>query len=385
MKNLIIYTLLLVLATSCGGNEAPTEKAVKETAKIGALELELNAAQLRSNAIETGKVQRKMMGGVITVNGSVEIPPTNKTAISFPFGGFVSAIHVLDGMAVNKGQVLMTIEDPALIQLQQDYMDATSQLTYLKADYERQKELGTQGANSGKTIQLAQATYQSAVARSEGLKMKLELAGLNPEAIKQGKFTRKVPVRAPFNGVVTGMFAEVGKYAGPSDVLMEVIDTKHTHVELFVFEKDVPFLRLNQRVELRLSGSEKLVSAKIYLIGKAIGSDRRVKVHCHLDKEDQNLLSGTFVQGRIHLDEQDMMAVPVDAVVSFENRKFVFSATEKGTGSTLFKMVPVRVLAEEDGWMAVQEQGSGNQLKNVVFKGANTLLSTISLKMQPNE
>jgi cobalt-zinc-cadmium efflux system membrane fusion protein len=319
------------------------------------------------------------------VNGSVEIPPTNKSAISFPFGGFVSSVSVLDGMHVKKGQVLMTIEDPALIQLQQDYMDAYSQLQYLKADYDRQKELGTQGANSGKAVQLAQASYQSGRARVEGLKLKLELAGLSVASVQQGKFVRKVPVKAPFNGVVTGMFAEVGKYAGPSDVLMEIIDTKHTHIELFVFEKDIPFIRLGQRVELTVNGQDESITAKVYLIGKAIGTDRRVKVHCHLDKEQPNLLSGTFVQAKIHLEEQRLRAVPVDAVVNYEGEKYLLSATETSGSKMRFEMIQIRVLAEENGWLAIQEQKSGIQLINVVYEGANTLLSTISLKMQPNE
>jgi cobalt-zinc-cadmium efflux system membrane fusion protein len=383
MKNSILYILLIVITASCNNAGDQTEKATPQEQKP--TNLELSAAQMRSNSIELGNIEHTMMGGTILVNGSVEIPPTNKTAISFPYGGFVSSVNVLDGMYVKNGQILMTIEDPALIQLQQDYMDAYSQLQYLKADYERQKELGTQGANSGKTIQLAQASYQSGRAKVEGLKLKLELAGLNAAAVQQGKFTRKVPVKAPFNGVVTGMFAEVGKYASPSDVLMEVIDTKHTHIELFVFEKDIPFIRLNQRVELTINGSDKPYTAKIYLIGKAIGADRRVKVHCHLYKEEPALLSGTFVQARIHLDEQTLKAVPVDAVVDLDGKKYVFAAKKMAAGSVQVELVQVRILAEENGWAAVQEEHAGNQLKSVVFKGANTVLSSILLKMQPNE
>ena len=384
MKKSILYSLLLLLIASCSSEATNTEKSSEEP-KTKSTVVELSKAQIQSNAIELGKVEQKLMGGTIVVNGSVEIPPTNKTAISFPFGGFVSSVSVLDGMNVKKGQVLMTIEDPALIQLQQDYMDAYSQLQYLKADYERQKELGTQGANSGKALQLAQASYQSGRARVEGLKLKLELAGLSVAAVQQGKFVRKVPVRAPFNGVVTGMFAEVGKYAGPSEVLMEVIDTKHTHIELFVFEKDIPFIRLGQRVELTVNGMDKPYAAKIYLIGKAIGTDRRVKVHCHLETEQPDLLSGTYVQARIHLEEQKLSAVPVDAVVDFEGKKYVLSAKEISGAKTRFELIQVRVLAEENGWLAIQKQQADVQLVNVVFKGANTLLSTISLKMQPNE
>lgn len=383
MQKAFLYIGITSLLMGCSSGEEQVTKEAK-TAPASKTSIQLTAAQIQSNQIETGAVTKKQMGGMIAVTGTVEIPPSNKKAISFPFGGFVSTVNVLDGMNVKQGQVLMTIEDPALIQLQQDYMDAAAQLTYLKADLERQKELGSQGANSGKTIQLAQANYQSAMAKSEGLKMKLELAGLNPSAVKNGSFTRKVPVKAPFSGVVTGMFAQAGKYAGPSDVLMEVIDTKHTHVELFVFEKDIPMLRLNQSVELSVNGSSMTYSGKIYLIGKAIGMDKRVKVHCHLDKEEPNLLSGSFVQAKIHLDEQELIAVPVDAVVDMEGKKYVFTEQKNAKGAN-YKMVEVAVLAEENGWLAISGNLNQSQLSSVVLKGANTLMSTFLLEMQPNE
>ncbi len=383
MQKAFLYIGITSLLMGCsGGEETVTNENTK--APESKKSIELTSSQIQSNQIETGAVVKKQMGGIISVTGTVEIPPSNKKAISFPFGGFVSSVNVLDGMNVKQGQVLMTIEDPALIQLQQDYMDAVAQLTYLKADLERQKELGSQGANSGKTIQMAQANYQSAVAKSEGLKMKLELAGLNPSAVKNGNFTRKVPVKAPFSGVVTGMFAQAGKYAGPSDVLMEVIDTKHTHVELFVFEKDIPMLRLNQSVELSLSGSSTVYSGKIYLIGKAIGMDKRVKVHCHLDKEEPNLLSGSYVQAKIHLDEQELLSVPVDAVVDLEGKKYVFVG-QKTTKGMRFTKIEVSVLAEENGFLAISGNLAKSQLESIVLKGASTLMSSFLLEMQPNE
>ena len=88
---------------------------------------------------------------------------------------------------------------------------------------------------------------------------------------------------------------------------------------------------------------------------------------------------------RIHLEEQKLSAVPVDAVVDFEGKKYVLSAKEISGAKTRFELIQVRILAEENGWLAIQKQQVDVQLINVVFKGANTLLSTISLKMQPNE
>lgn len=380
MKSIIIFSTLFLLA---GCSSAPEENT-PESAPVASGEVTLTGEQVRNAGIALEAPVEQDMGATVRVTGSVEVPPQNKTAISFPFGGFVKSVPVLDGMSVKKGQVLVTLEDPVIIQLQQDYMEAKSQLEFLQQEYERQKTLGEQQVNSGKTVQQAKSNYMSTLARCKGMKLKLEMAGVNPSQVEQGNLQREVSIRAPFNGVVTKMSAAIGHYVTPQEVLLEIIDLKHCHIELFVFEKDIAALKIGQKVHIQLANTTVPKTGTVYLIGKEISANRMVNVHCHLDQEDASIIPGSFVQAEIDLTDVKRMTVPSDAIVTNNGKPVVF--WQKGTtkAGTIYEMKEVEVLGEENGRTAFRyKQPQNSEQQPVVIKGAYTILSSMLLKMEP--
>jgi cobalt-zinc-cadmium efflux system membrane fusion protein len=385
MRNILYITGLLYIIASCSsGSEEKNTTATPQPAVSGTVEL--NRAQIKNARIQMKQPVLMGIGTTIRVTGSVEVPPQNKTAISFPFGGFVRGVEVLDGMQIKQGQTLVTLEDPAIIQLQQDYLEAMSQLEYLKLEYERQKTLGDQQVNSGKTVQQAKSAYLSTQARCKGMKLKLEMAGINPSRVENGQLQREVSVRAPFNGVVTKMNAAVGHYVTPQEVLLEIIDLRHSHIELFVFEKDIPQLKIAQKVHIRTSGTDDVRQATIYLIGREIGADRMVKVHCHLDKEDPSLIPGSFVNAEIDLTDTKQLTVPSEAIVNFKGRNVVFWKKSESDGAAIYELQEVEMLGEEEGRTAIRyKSGNATGKEEVAIKGAYAILSVIMIKMEPEE
>lgn len=383
MKLTSILLIAVLMLTACGNNETTTE--TNAPAKGAGTVVEITEKQAADNGIRAELPKLMAIGATVNVTGTVEVPPQNKTAISFPFGGFVSSVPVLDGMSVKKGQVLLTVEDPQLIQLQQDYLEVWSQLEYLKEEYERQRKLGDQGVNSGKTVQLAQSNYRSAQAKSEGLRLKLEMAGISPASVRAGKLIRKVPVTSPFSGVVTKLNAAIGHYVRPEEVLLEIIDLKHCHVELFVFEKDIPALNIGQRVEMHFPNREEPVQAKVYLIGKEISADRMVKVHCHLEQEDPTIIPGTFVAAEVDLTGSKQLSVPSESIVKLKGKDIVFIEREISAKKKRYEAVPVDVIGEEKGYSAIRFRTAVPENSKVVISGAYTLVSTFLLETQLNE
>lgn len=385
MKNSIIFFVLLLVLGACGSETTKsTEKTTVTPPPIH--QIVLNAKQQRNANIEVEQAKLMGIGTTIRVTGTVETPPQNKTAISFPFGGFVKKAPMLDGISVKKGQVLVTMEDPSIIQLQQDYLEAMSQLDFLKQEYDRQKSLGDQQINSGKTVQQAKSNYMSTQARCKGMKLKLEMAGVNVAQVEKGNLQREIAIRAPFNGVVTKMNAQVGHYAAPQDILLEIIDLKHTHIELFVFEKDIPSLKIGQQVHIKLANSTTTKTGTIHLIGKEISTDRMVKVHCHLDQEDDQLIPGTFVNAEIDLSATKQLSIPSDAVVKMGDKDVVFIKGSTNKEGTTFFVKEIETLGEEAGRIAFRFSEAETKTDNfIVVKGAYAVLSTILMKMQPEE
>lgn len=372
MKNLISLIALIGILISCSEEQKKTESIEKNSVGL----IGLNKEQIKSVGILEQTPLKQRVGLTIYANGTIEVPPQNKTVISVQFGGFVKSLSVLDGMNVKKGQTLFTIEHPELIQLQQDYLEVIGNLDYLKAEMERQKTLLDREAGSAKSFQQAKAEYNASMARKSGLRAKLDMAGVNMKQLNNGDLQSTVSITAPFNGVVTKLAVNVGAYAEPTEHLLEIIDLKHSHAEVIIFEKDVKYLKISQKLSLNFSNREEPLDAKIFLIGKEIGKDRTVKVHCHLLEENSDIAPGSYFKASIYTSEAEHWTLPNESVVELDGRKVVFIQQGSNGTKTLFRPIPIRVLHVGKLVTAFEfEESSVPYDKKVVIKGAYDIMS----------
>ncbi|MDF7812644.1 efflux RND transporter periplasmic adaptor subunit [Hymenobacter sp. YC55] len=382
MKYLTMLLLLLAVG-SCGKKqEAATEakdspEALAETTKkqegpeAAPNEVVLSAEEQKLGGIQVGSISRRALGQGLKVNGVLDVPPDQLASVSAPLGGFVDRTALLQGTRVRKGEVLATIRNPDFAQLQQDYLETRSQLTYAKAEYERQAELYRQEVAPQKNFQKAQAEYQGLQAKAAAQAARLRASGL-PVG---GTIVTTAALRAPVSGFVKTVNVTVGQSVTPTDVLFEIVDPEHLHVELTVFEKDVPQVHKGQLVRFSLSNDRPSTerTARVYLISRAISDERTVRVHAHLDQEDHALLPGTFVRAVIETNRATVPAVPEKAVVQFEGRHYVYTAMPQAGH---YRMVEVQPGLSEDGYTAVQLPATtASDSARLVIEGAYSLLA----------
>jgi cobalt-zinc-cadmium efflux system membrane fusion protein len=141
--------------------------------------------QVKLLNIQTTKTESRKMSGAVKANGMLDVPPQNLVTISAPLGGFVKYTELLQGMKVKKGQVVVILEHPDYIQMQQDYLDSKSQLEFLGLEYSRQQELAKENVNAVKTLQQSKSNFLSTQAKVEGLKAKLKLINIDPVDIEK--------------------------------------------------------------------------------------------------------------------------------------------------------------------------------------------------------
>jgi len=274
----------------------------------------------------------KALSGAIKANGLLDVPPQNLVSVSAPMGGFVKSTELLQGLKVTKGDVIAVMQNSEYIQLQQDYVDFKSQLEYLEAEYKRQQELSKENVNSQKVLLQAKTQYESMLAKVGGLKSKLNLLGINLAQITSGNFQNNITLYSPISGYVTQVNVNIGKFVNPTDVMFKIVDTEHLHAELTVFEKDVRKLKLGMKVRFTLANETEERFATVYLIGREIGEDRTVRIHCHLDKEDIDLLPGMYLKAYVETGTHSVAALPDQAVVNFEGKDYVFVVDTKKVG-----------------------------------------------------
>jgi membrane fusion protein, heavy metal efflux system len=370
------FAVAIALLSACG--EKPAEQHHKEHDHAENL-VELTKEQFSTAEISFGKLEMKSLSGTIRVNGVLDVPPQNLVSISSPFGGTVKNTEMLQGMRVRKGQVVAMIQNPEFIGFQQDYLDFKSQLDFLKLEYERQQELSEGNANAKKTMQKAKSDYESMRARVNGLKARLQLMNVSVSSLESGNIQAVAPLYSPISGYVTQVNTNVGAWVSPTDVLFKIADTEHLHADLTVFEKDVPKLKVGQKVRFTLANEDHERMATVYLIGREISSNRTVSIHCHLDKEDRELLPGMYLKALVESGSNSVPAIPDQAIVGFEGAEYVFvEVPSKNKKERRFEMIEVKTGVRELGYTEIVVT-SVSEWKNrkIVVNGAYDLLSKL--------
>ncbi len=366
MKNVLITITAFFALSSCGnknkGNEQETTPTIENTTT-------LTDAQIKNAGIQTGKIEEKEISATLKLNGKIDVPPQNLVSISVPMGGYLKHTALLEGMHINKGQVLCVVEDQQYIQLQEDYLLAKSKIVYAKAEFERQKELNQSKASSDKVYQQAQAEYNSLSVMVQSYGEKLKFAGINPNNVTAKNISKSINIYSPISGYVSKVNVNIGKYVSPSDVLFEIVNPSDIHLALTVFEKDVNKLKIGQSViAFTNTNPDKKYVCKIILIGKDFSSNRSTEMHCHFTNYDKELLPGMYMNAEIELHSQKSNVLPSDAIVSFESRNYVFLAK----GNKQFEMKEVTLGNAENGFTEIISEDLKD--KTVVIKGAYTLL-----------
>ena len=142
----IFLVLFSVVILSCSKSSEKKEATLSTDKKSN--EVVLTDEQFKSIKIELGSAESRNLSGSIKANGMLDVPPQNLVSISAPLGGFVKSTELLQGMHVKKGQVVVVLEHPDYIQLQQDYLDNKNQLEFLEQEYNRQLDLSKENVNA---------------------------------------------------------------------------------------------------------------------------------------------------------------------------------------------------------------------------------------------
>ncbi|WP_258104939.1 efflux RND transporter periplasmic adaptor subunit [Marinoscillum sp. MHG1-6] len=376
IKQIAKVVAMVTIMSSCGAGKSPeTELHHHEAENTVAL----SQAQYEQADIQLGKIEKKMIGSELRVNGIIDVPPKSNISINMPYGGFVEYTEMLPGSPVKRGQVLVRIENPEFIQFQQDYLESIANQEYLKAEYERQERLYKENVASEKNYQQAKSSYLANEARIKTMEARLKLIGFNTTRIKNGAVSATVNIYSPVTGNVREIYTNTGKYINPQDVIMDITNREDLHVELSVYENDIPKIKNGQRIRFSLANApDQWREAEVFLIGSGVREDRSVTVHGHLKEHYVDLLPGMYVMARIDTDLNEVWAVPDETVVRFGGKHYVFTYDGLHEGNThAFEMTEVIKGISEDGYtgIALVDKELVIDELQVVTGGAFTLLA----------
>ncbi|ASV29600.1 efflux RND transporter periplasmic adaptor subunit [Maribacter cobaltidurans] len=374
IKSLLLVAIMAL--ASCNSKEKSEVKNTDATEKAENTDIAtITENQFKSGDMELGKITTQPFNTVVKANGMFAVPPENQADVSAYFAGYVKDINLLPGDAVKKGQTLFTIENPEYVQVQQNFLEAKGRLNYLKSDYDRQKELIADNVTSKKNFLKAESEYTVTLAQYQSLKKRLSLMNINPNTLSGDNIRSVISVLSPLSGYATTINATKGMYLNPSDVAITVTNTDDLHIELKIFEKDLPMIKMGQPINFRLQNNmDKVYQGKVHLVNKTINAeDRTVNIHGDLVNEDDAKLfaPGMYIEAEILTTSSEHPALPTEAVANIDNDFFVLVKENEQT----FRRVLVKVGTTNNGFTQILNADDFKPDTQFLTKGAFNLIT----------
>ncbi len=369
---------------SCQTESQPEEQTSTTTPySATANEITLTAPQYRAIGVELGSVKNETVSSEVKANGRVDLPPENRATVSLPIGGKIKYVNTLPGQRVRRGELLATLESFDFIELQQDYLQNSSQLTFLQKELERQKTLSAENVGARKNYEKAQADYDATRALIQSLAAKLKLLGLSVGTLEKDGIASAARIVSPVNGYITIANINLGKQVMPGEELLEIIDKSHMHIELNVFEQDASFIQKGQEVRV-IPANGQPMTAYVHLVGRMLeGESRSLNIHAHVrdEKRESELIPGEYVTAYIRTGSHPALTVPPGALVRKGANGFIY--IEKNNRE--FRRIPVEIGDTADsGHIAIKTPVDLTGQK-LVTKGAYLIDAEFAKRSEPEE
>jgi len=259
-------------------------------------ELQTAPAQLRESVRE------------FWLDGTVEA--INRSTVSAQTSGQVVKIFYDVDDYVKQGAVLIQLKDTQqkarLHKAEADLKEAVARLQEAEDEYRRVKDLYTRKLVSQSKMDKATATLKAARARQD-----VASAGLI-QASEQLEYTR---VKAPYSGIVTKRYVEVGETARPGQKLMSGISLEQLRVLVDVPQSLIPTIRKLGKARVLLPDGGSVEAIKLTVFPFAHKESNTFQVRLDLPRGTTDLFPGMFVKCAFVTGTQKQLVVPRQAVV----------------------------------------------------------------------
>lgn len=234
--------------------------------------------------------------------------------ISLPRPGQVEDLKVIPGQVVGRGETLFVFVTDATAA--SGYAQAESSLEFARGEYARVDRL----------VRQQLATHSQLAAARKALR-DAQSAALEQRRIGSG--IRSGRVRAPFDAVVTALFAAQGDRVPQGKVVLQLARRGAWRVQIGLQAEDLARVKTGMRVllnpvlnpALQMEGIVEGVNAMVD------PQTQLVNVSVRLNEKDRNVLvAGMQIRGVIQVETETMWVVPSSAVLSDERSAYIYQA-----------------------------------------------------------
>ncbi|NND76988.1 MAG: efflux RND transporter periplasmic adaptor subunit [Flavobacteriales bacterium] len=336
--------------------------------------IHLTNEQIKTVGIQFGGFTQVKINDYITATGTLGLPPNAYSGVSAKTAGIVKGNKkYVEGEYIKKGVVIAYIQNPDIILKQQEYLEASAELVYLKLDLQRQESLFAADAGVLKPLEKLKSEVAMKEAVVKGSAKYLNYLGIATKSLTPDNISQQIAIVAPISGYITSLNLHNGLYVEPKMELMEIVDESHLHLELDVFEKDIANIKEEQRISYTVPALGNTVyQGDVNVIGKEFDmANKTVRLHGHLDEERPKFIKDLYIIAKVWLNDETVDALPSNAVIKDGNDSYIYVTHADSEGDEVqFEKVRVIAGAENDGFTSVRAIDPIEEGMKIVVEGA---------------
>ncbi|WP_010113022.1 efflux RND transporter periplasmic adaptor subunit [Acinetobacter sp. P8-3-8] len=311
----------------------------------------LTAQQITEQGVQLAKAE---MGTVIksaSYPAKITVNTDRQAHVSPAFSGHVEAVNVELGQHVQKGQALATLLVPDLVDQQANLQIVQTNLELARQDYERERQLWSQGISAKQDYQRAYNAYRQAQIQLQATKSRLSAFGAASSS--NGRYV----LTAPISGVISKKDLVVGENVQLADQLFIIDQLDQLWLEFIAPNAEFTALAPNQKIEFKSLQTGNIFTAQVQsLNSEADAQTGRLQVRAKVLSKATELRPNLMVNVQLQqTGSAQALRVLKSAIQKVEAKDVVFVASEHDRKLEFKAQVVVLGQISGDGqWIEIQ-------------------------------
>ncbi len=273
----------------------------------------IDAAVVQQIAVRTAKVLRSTLFHTVRAVGRVTYDEELMVHLHPKIEGWIEHLYVdKTGQWVQKDTDLLSIYSPQLVASQQEYLLALNNLKVLEKS----------------PIEDIRRGAEELVRSSRERLRLLDVPAHQIHELERARKIRKsLHIHAPASGIVMKIGAREGQYVTPATEIYMIADLHRVWVYADVYEYELPWVKENDPVKMRLAGIPgKVFKGHVaYIYPYAEAKTRTIKVRLIFENPELLLKPEMFAEVTIYASKQvNAIVIPSEAIIRSGTRAQVF-------------------------------------------------------------
>ena len=300
----------------------------------------MDEAQIKASDIHVANAGPLAISTILQFPGEIQINDDRTVHVMPRVSGVAEAVLVSTGQIVKKGQTLAVFSSQMISEQRSALQTAQKRLSLANTIYQREKTLWEQKITAEQDYLQALQSLREAEIAVDNAQQKLSALGviLNNNA-NSGSLNR-FELHAPYDGLVVERNLSVGEAVKEDTPIFTISDLSTVWAEVHIPAKDLPHVRMGDKVTLRATAFDAQTTGTVAFIGALVGElTRMAKARIVLANPQGAWRPGLFVSVEVKAAEVRVpIAIETDALQTLGTQQVVFVRTETG-----FKAHPVKI------------------------------------------